>query len=564
MTNWKISDLKIINYYPRTHSWTRMWDDTWWNSGDAETEIKEELDWIKSYINTVRIFVDYSTFGGASVDTIKRGRLENVISWIGERGMKSIVTLFDGVTNIDSDQWDNHKSHIDGIVDYFKNNKYIRFWDLRNEFTLQPSGYNYKQREVWIREMLVKVKSLDTLHPCTAEADAAGSQWCSDSFDLLCSHLYKTNASDNPLEVDNLYASTHTCKGKSYYCGETGRDTYNYTSQQAHDYIKDTLDGLKTRDCGVGLWTLNIFSDLGEGAEKYFGILDKNSNYHWKQEDEIVVGEPFLDYFPTYQESPRSIWNDAWSISNDTQDFDSAFGLTTISGIWDRIDEGVPRNYVARQLDDSDLTGPNNPFNLKVAVTSDSNSVEHTTIKCEVKLTQEPEIGILVNYSDLKNCYRVYLYKEGDTQTFGLKRIKDGSETLLSEVSTTVTLDTWYTITIHIHENTYNFTTYKNIRCFLNNGLIDILLEYNDEGNRLMGGKAGIYTGGSGKGRFNNYNANYIIKTRTYLTIGRVYILDKEGNLFRLDSSEMSEEVYKDLLIARVGTGVVDFDKVGE
>jgi len=537
-----------------------MWDNDWWTSGNAETEIKAELDEIKAHANTVRIFVDYSTFGGPTINTTQRSRLANIIKWIGERDMKAIVTLFDGLSNIDPDQWANHKSHLDGLVDYFKSNKNIRFWDLRNEFTIQPGEYNYKQREVWIREMLLKVKSIDTLHPCTAQSDAAGSQWCSDCFDLLASHLYKPNAEDNQTEVDNLYSSTHTHKGRPYYCGETGRNTYDYTEAQAKAYLQTTFDGLATRDCGIGLWCLNVYTDLGEGAEKYFGILDKNAYYFWKGH-----ASPFLNYIPTYQGSPRIICNDAWTIINDTQTFNSELGLTEISGIWNRVDEGDGRGYVATQTDDSNLTSESNPCNLKSAVTIASLSNDHFIIRSEVKLTQLPEIGVLFNYTDLRNSYRVYLYKDNGTQVFALKRIKDGVETLLTEQNISLSLDTWYTITVHVHENTYSGITYKNIRVFLNNGAVDILVEYNDSGSsRLTGGKAGIYTGGAGKGRFNDYNVDFISKTRTY-QIGRLlYFLDKDGKIFKVDPIELNEEASMDMLQnAKIDLGIVDLDKVG-
>ena len=135
-----VANIKMLNYYPSTHPWDAMYDDTWWSSGQAQQEIQRELWLIKNMVgcNVIRVFARYNALGGASINTTRRSYLENIINWAGSIGLKSIVSLFDCLTGSDFDSinWDNHKAHLDGIVGYFKTNTNILAWDLKNEYTL--------------------------------------------------------------------------------------------------------------------------------------------------------------------------------------------------------------------------------------------------------------------------------------------------------------------------------------------------------------------------------------------------------------------------------------------
>ena len=516
--------LKGVNYYPSTHPWNAMYDDTWWSSGKAESEIKKELDLIASLgCNVIRIFAIYSALGGATINPTRRGYLENIINWAYQRGIKSIVTLFDGLSGADFDppNWSAHESHLNGIVGYFANSDAILMWDLKNEYPLIYSPIDQAKTEAWARHMILKIKSLDTKHPVSAESDAATTQWLADIIDVCASHLYKDNPDDNPSQVDIAYSIS---KGRPYYCGETGWshaifgnqsiDTRDRGPLWAEEYLRRTLNGLSTKDCGVLVWTSFEYPTLAyNDRERWFGITTSaypTPTYRYKRS-----ALDLAKYKPIPVASPRRLFVDKWSITEDFQNFETSLGLTSVSGTWsivsDTQQDGTS-GKVAEQSNTTYLGG----WDGKVAVTSLSISTAHIHVESWMKLqvsSGSQECGVVFGYTDINNTYRAYINRYYNV--FALKKVSAGAETLLAQQSVTINAYTWYKITVTLHNNTYNNTTYNNIRIFLNDGALG-MISY-DDSSPLPSGKAGIYTQGNTVARFNDYHAWFITKQRIYL-----------------------------------------------
>jgi hypothetical protein len=520
-----VAQIKLLNYYPSTHPWDAMYnDDAWWSSGQAEIEIKRELWLIRNLAgcNVIRVFARYNALGGVSVNATKRSYLENIINWAGLYGLKSIVALFDGLSGSDFDppNWGNHKSHLNGIVGYFRTNTNILAWDLKNEYTLIYSPINQAKTEAWAREMILHIKSLDPNHLIMAESDSATSQWLNDCIELGASHLYKDIPDVNAGEVDTYYNTASLNKGRPFLCGETNwtSATYSDLSTDSRDkgdswqarYLNKTLSDLSYKDCGVGVWTAFDFPTLAvNDRERYFGVF---------REYPACRIKPSLKALARHSPNvvSRRLFNDSWSITTDFRDFETALGLTVLTGSWTRVSDTQQdgtTGHVAEQNQTVWIGG----WDGKVAISSIAISADHLHVEAYVKIvstTGAREAGIVFNCDGtVNNLYRVYI--NGNFNVFSLKKVSAGTESLLAEYGQAVSSNTWYKISVTVHTNTYGGITYKNIRAFLNDGSLNFI-SY-DDSSPLSGGKAGLYTQGNTIARFNNFKASYISKTRTLL-----------------------------------------------
>jgi len=520
--------VKGVNYYPSSHPWAPFYtDDDWWATGRAEYEIKRELMLLRNIgVNVIRTFAIYTPLGGAVVDPTKRSYLENLITWAGELNIKTMVTLFDGLSGADFDppQWDNHKSHLNGIVGYFSTNTNVLAWDLKNEYQLIYTPENRAKTEAWGREMILYIKKLDTIHPVLADSTSASVHWFNDLLDTGFSDLYKPDPKDNGAAVDEYYTTPSIHKGRPYLCSETGwshailglqsTDTRDKGSLWVKKYLEITLKDLATRDCGALIWCGFEYPTLPyDYRERWFGIIT-SPTHRYKESARM-----FAAYKPIPQPTPRRLWVDAWDITEDYQDFEVELGLTVISGTWGRVSDTQQdgtTGYVAEQTETAYIADGGGTWDGKAAVTSAVISTEHMHVEAYCKLevtTGSQEMGILLNFIDINNLYRIYANRYYNV--LGLKKLDAGTEILLAETPVTIESGVWYKISATIHRNTYGEVTYNNIRCFLNDG--DAAFLAYDDDTPLPAGKSGLYTAGDTIARFNDFHAYYITKTRTLL-----------------------------------------------
>ena len=123
-----ISEIKGINYYPQQHPWA-MFDENF----DPQ-QIETDFSRINTMgLNSVRIFVPYSDFGGANVQEAKLSRLLKVLDLAKSQNLKVLVTLFDFYGNYELEDWTLTHRHAEIIVNSLKNHHALLGWDIKNE-----------------------------------------------------------------------------------------------------------------------------------------------------------------------------------------------------------------------------------------------------------------------------------------------------------------------------------------------------------------------------------------------------------------------------------------------
>ena len=140
--NRQVYKIKGTNYYPRDHMWAAMWSSFDVGAIRCEADLMAELG-----LSAVRILVPYSNGGwnGASVPAAKLDQLETVVNIMGDRGIRSVVTLFSWETSFPAagtTREAEHIRHLNAIADRLKNNPYVLLWDVKNEPD-HPDNYGW-------------------------------------------------------------------------------------------------------------------------------------------------------------------------------------------------------------------------------------------------------------------------------------------------------------------------------------------------------------------------------------------------------------------------------------
>ena len=186
-TSFLKAQIKGINYYPRSAPWAIF------ESGYDSSEIKSDMELIKQTgFNTIRVFIDYHSFGKQYVDPEKLTRLNNFMDIAHEYDLKVVLTLFDFYGEYVISDWNNSRAHIKGIVSDIKNHPALLMWDLKNEPDLD---YQTRDKEVvqrWLRHMSQYLRELDSNHPITIGwSNAEAAQELLTTVDAVSFHHYQ-------------------------------------------------------------------------------------------------------------------------------------------------------------------------------------------------------------------------------------------------------------------------------------------------------------------------------------------------------------------------------------
>jgi hypothetical protein len=124
--------LKGTSYYPRDYMWAAMWD------ADAQVFARDAVMISKLGLNCVRILVPYQNGGwrGPNPPADRIAKLVQVVNTFGNRGVRSVVTLFDWETSFaepGSKREAEHLKHLTVIVARLRDNPYVLMWDVKNE-----------------------------------------------------------------------------------------------------------------------------------------------------------------------------------------------------------------------------------------------------------------------------------------------------------------------------------------------------------------------------------------------------------------------------------------------
>lgn len=284
---------KGVNYYPKDHPWNMF------GSNFDEAVIANDFETIHSMgFNTVRIFVPYETFGGASVKEGHLNQLRRALDMAQENQLKVLVTLFDFYGNYGLMDWTLTHRHAETIVTELKNHKALLGWDIKNEPDLDFENRGRQNVLDWLSEVLNQVKNNDSLHPVTIG-------WSSpevainlvDAVDFVSFHYYekpehlkqrfltlKDSVGDKPLVLEEY--------GKSSYSGFWNMFTNSENSQAS--YLEEMQTTLQETHLSSFIWTLHDFETIPtnvvgrkpwrKAPQKHFGLInskgEKKSAYY--------------------------------------------------------------------------------------------------------------------------------------------------------------------------------------------------------------------------------------------------------------------------------------------
>ncbi|WP_421807613.1 glycoside hydrolase family 2 TIM barrel-domain containing protein [Flagellimonas sp.] len=274
---------KGINYYPKDNPW-----DMYGNHFNEEV-INKDFETIEAMgLNSVRVFVPYEIFGGASVKEEMLEQLVALLDIAKDRNLKVLVTLFDFYGDYDLMDWTLTHRHAETIVSRLKTHEALLGWDIKNEPDLDFESRGKANVLAWLSEMTQQIKRNDSIHPITIGwSTPEAAMHLANEVDFVSFHYYeapenfkerfqtlKDSVDDKPLVLEEY--------GKSSYSGIWNLFS-NSTSAQA-DYIGRIQSVLDEEKLPYFIWTLHDFENVPSSVvgrkpwrkapQKYFGLID--------------------------------------------------------------------------------------------------------------------------------------------------------------------------------------------------------------------------------------------------------------------------------------------------
>ena len=272
--NGQVYKIKGSNYYPRDHMWAAMWSSFDRPAIDREADLMADLG-----LNAVRILVPYSNggWGGANVPYYRLDDLETTVNIMGDRGIRSVVTLFDWETSFPAagtTREAEHIRHLNAIVDRLKNNPYVR--------------------------------ARDPNHPASA-----GMRWWQNLPDVLSFvdvaifHSYWPNISTEEIPQTKQYMGSNQkpilveewgWPSNPTPCNRDGVMIYDYNESTQLGVYQNHLNAFAQHNIAGGLQWMTFdaksyTSDSSQSFEQYFGL--------WKYEYTLKpAGVYYRDHFP--------------------------------------------------------------------------------------------------------------------------------------------------------------------------------------------------------------------------------------------------------------------------
>lgn len=273
--------IKGFNYYPQHSPW-----DTFGEAFDPDI-LQADFQLIRNMgFNTLRIFVQYDDFGGATVKSDKLKKLNTVLTLASKQGLGVIVTLFDFYNAYDPEQLENNYLHLTTLITSLKNHANLIAWDVKNEPDLDFSYLGHEAVLSWLEAILMKIQVLDGRHAVTigwSKPEAA--LFLKEKLDFISFHFYK-DLSILQQDIEQLRSKTH----KPLVLSEFGFSSYSALSnlfasserKQAR-YFAKALQILKENQLPYLLWTLYDFENIPnqvvgnkrrhQQIQKHFGVI---------------------------------------------------------------------------------------------------------------------------------------------------------------------------------------------------------------------------------------------------------------------------------------------------
>ena len=279
-----IPKIRGINYYPKDTPW-----DTFGKKYDDST-IRSDFKLIhKMGLNTVRIFIPYTDFGGAQVDQDKLQNIRSLLDIASEQNLKIMITLFDFYGNYEVADWTLTYYHAQTIVSALKDHSAVLGWDLKNEPDLDFESRGKENVLTWLEELAVQIKKWDPTHPITVGwSSTQAATNLANKLDFVSFHYYK-DVEDFLMAYNVLRDSVPASKavvlqeyGISSYSGFW--NIFRGSEDKQASYYDEMQSVLHQESVPFLFWTLYDFEDVPTSVvgrlpwrrqpQKYFGCFD--------------------------------------------------------------------------------------------------------------------------------------------------------------------------------------------------------------------------------------------------------------------------------------------------
>jgi len=274
----QVFPVRGANYYPSATPWMLFWENYDAAQTAADLAKARELG-----LNSVRIFVPFTDFGGETVDPRQREHLHDFLTQAGTHGLKVIVTLFDHRTDHDIATWGADDLHLKGLIPEFAWNPNILAWDLKNEADRDAAYNTVALNQAWLAHVARSVRQLDPHHLVTigwSTPEAAVA--LADVVDFVSYHSY-----GDPAKYGAQLASLRAAvPAKPLVLSEYGRSTWDWfwpastTEARQAEYVAAILAEQRAyQTAGELIWALFDFTNVPLGEYRF--PWQKAVQAHW-------------------------------------------------------------------------------------------------------------------------------------------------------------------------------------------------------------------------------------------------------------------------------------------
>lgn len=276
--------IKAMNYYPQNHPWGLMWENF------DSINFKSDFQLIQTLgFNTIRVFVPFHSFGGASLKETEMQKLGSLMDIAQESNLKVIVTLFDFFLGYPLEEWTLSDRHAEGIVNSIKDHPALLAWDIKNEPDLDFEQSGKTEVLEWLKFISKRIKGYDPNTFITIGwSQPEASVLIDEEIDFYSFHFYR-----DPIELDQFLEKNEFTK--PLFLGETGMHSFKSwwypignTEEDQRNYYSQITQLLKKHELNYAFWTLYDFPKVPSNVagkwpwhkkpQKSYGLIDTKGN----------------------------------------------------------------------------------------------------------------------------------------------------------------------------------------------------------------------------------------------------------------------------------------------
>ncbi|MFT5231693.1 MAG: hypothetical protein ACI825_000043 [Planctomycetota bacterium] len=275
-----------LNYYPKGSPW-----DTFNESFSTEVLAADFKKINALGLKTIRIFIGYEDFGGATISEIKIERLIQLLDIAETNDLSVIVTLFDFYGDYAVLDWSRTQLHAQTIVSSIAHHKALHSWDIKNEPDLDFESRGKNRVTAWLKEMNHTIKEIDSIHPTTIGwSSASAATNLVNTLDYISFHHYQALEA-----LPEAYKLLEEKSDKNIVLQEFGLSTYfgiwnifGYSETDQFEYYETFFKMQKKDSQNYLFWTLYDFDEIPSSVagiypwrknkQAYFGIINLEGN----------------------------------------------------------------------------------------------------------------------------------------------------------------------------------------------------------------------------------------------------------------------------------------------